>query len=417
MKRINLTITAQSPLAIGTKKNDLITQTCDYIPGSVIRGAMAAKILQQAEAENFDLMQETEDDFKSLFLTENAAIFQNAYPTEPDQPVSVQVIPSTAVSSKAKPGFKPKNHDANTNEKPKNNGVFDTLIDRFCAECYGQLYDPNCPIDGGRVEPFSGFYTENPEKGYQKHSVTKRLLTRAGINRRRGTSEEQILYSIEVMNETHSESSDKNATYYSSIIIEDVQLVKSFKEFIEKHKFRLGGAVSRGLGKVEIKATVEDFKPDVASRIEIFNKTLQKRWKSWSIFGQANQPLDPKKTYFTLDLQSDAILTENWQRTMVISPEMLQQFTGISDPSLKLEIAYSSYNYHSGWNSAWGLMKDVELITNKGAVYLFSTEQRKAWEKALEKLEWQGVGERTAEGFGQVQICHPFHLVLREKTK
>lgn len=415
MKRINLTITAQSPLAIGTKKNDLITQTCDYIPGSVIRGAMAAKILQQAEAENFDLMQETEDDFKSLFLTENAAIFQNAYPTEPDQPVSVQVIPSTAVSSKAKPGFKPKNHDANTNEKPKNNGVFDTLIDRFCAECYGQLYDPNCPIDGGRVEPFSGFYTENPEKGYQKHSVAKRLLTRAGINRRRGTSEEQILYSIEVMNETDKQ--DKLTTYYSSIIIENNQLATAFETFINHHRFRLGGAVSRGLGKVEIKATVEDFHTDVTNRIKIFNDKLQARWKDWSIFDQRQQPLDSKRTYFTLDLQSDAILTDNWQRTMVISQEMLQQFTGISDPSLKLEIAYSTYNYHSGWNSAWGLMKDVELITNKGAVYLFSTEQPKAWEKALEKLEWQGVGERTAEGFGQVQICHPFHLVLREEAK
>jgi hypothetical protein len=35
-----------------------------------------------------------------------------------------------------------------------------------------------------------------------QHSVSKRLLTRVGVNRRRATAEEQILYSIEVLNES-----------------------------------------------------------------------------------------------------------------------------------------------------------------------------------------------------------------------
>jgi CRISPR-associated protein Csx10 len=47
---------------------------------------------------------------------------------------------------------------------------------------------------------------------------------------------------------------------------------------------------------------------------------------------------------------------------------MLHQFAGVKDKdeSLHLEAAYSSYEYLSGWNAAWGLMKDVELITKKG---------------------------------------------------
>ena len=82
--------------------------------------------------------------------------------------------------------------------------------------------------------------------------------------------------------------------------------------------------------------------------------------------------------YFTIDLQADAILTENWQHTTVISEAMLQEFTGVNDSSLKLHTVYSSYDYRSGWNAAWGLMKDVELVTNSGGVYLFSTTNRQS---------------------------------------
>jgi CRISPR-associated protein Csx10 len=30
--------------------------------------------------------------------------------------------------------------------------------------------------------------------------------------------------------------------------------------------------------------------------------------------------------------------------------------------------------------------------------------------EALERLEETGVGERTDEGFGELMVCHPFHL-------
>jgi len=117
-------------------------------------------------------------------------------------------------------------------------------------------------------------------------------------------------------------------------------------------------------------------------------------------------------------LQSDAILTENWRRTTVISEQMLHQFAGIEDKdeSLRLEAAYSSYDFLSGWNAGWGLMKDVELITNKGAVYLFSTTQPELWIERLGELEMRGLGDRTCEGFGQIQICNQFHNIFREEA-
>lgn len=426
MKQIKLMITALSALAIGKQKSgSSISEAETYIPGSVIRGAIAFQILRQANKRDLDLSQNG-GDFQNLFLAEDSAIFQNAYPaiakTGKDKlefvTDDIYVLPATAVSSKANPGFK--------SEDEKRGGVFDTLIDRFCAEAYNHPYDPNCPKDTGRVEPFSGFYSKN-NGSYRSHSVTTRFLTRVGINRPRATAEDEILYSIEVINESFLTNLKHGVfkqwepfVYRSSIFVNDDNLAKLLVNFLEENSetFRLGGSISRGLGRVRIEAKVVEVKSDVEERVKEFNEKLYERWQGWKIFNQTQPDLSDDCFYFSLDLQSDAILTEQWQRTTVISETMLQQFTGVEDSGLKLEVAYSSYDYRSGWNSALGLMKDMELITNRGAVYLFSASKDKwhDWIKALEELEMNGVGDRTCEGFGQVQVCNEFHNVFREEA-
>jgi CRISPR-associated protein Csx10 len=416
MQRIELEIKALSALAIARQKaGGSIGEAVDYIPGTVIRGAVAAQILDLSNGRSADLT-ENGGDFQALFLSENPAIFQNAYPAlvingkiiSKDRFEENGVLPATGLSSKNKPGF-----------KPKNNGVFDTLIDRFCAEGYGYPYDPNCPEDGGRVDPAGiSFYCKFNIK-YHSISANKRLLTRVGINRRRATSEEEILYSREVLNE--SQEKKQNPVYYRGAILVEEDLAESLRDFLQQRhqNFRLGGSTSRGLGKVEINTKKPvDAKTDVSDRIAEFNKKLEGRWHKWGVFGNPIKELPAHRTYFTLDLQSDAILTENWRRTTVISEKMLHQFAGVKDKdeSLHLEAAYSSYEYLSGWNAAWGLMKDVELTTKKGSVYLFSTTQAEPWIERLGALEMRGLGDRTSEGFGQIQICNQFHLVFREKA-
>lgn len=411
MKEIQLTIKALSPLAVGRQKpGGSISEAQDYIPGSVIRGAIAGQILRQSGVDP----DEPGGDFQSLFVDEGAAIFSNAYPTSKNEQghiLPVQVLPATAVSSKTAPGFK--------TEKPdKNSGVFDTLIDRFCAEGHGQLYDPNCPTDGGRVEPFSGFYsieeTEEAKNIYRLQSVETRLLTRVGINRRRSTAQEKVLYSIEVISEAQKKG-EQESLFASTIRLQDKGLAQDLAHYIEQSpdNLRLGGSASRGLGKVKIKASLRDSQSGLEDRVDTFNYHLKKRWKTaWKVFDSPLKSFPEDRTFFTLNLQSDAILTEQWRCTTVISPAMLCAMTGISDSDLQIHASYSSHDYLSGWNVAWGLMKDVELVTNKGAVYLFSISSLKDWNSALEFLEYHGVGERTLEGFGQVQVCNEFHNVL-----
>ena len=219
------------------------------------------------------------------------------------------------------------------------------------------------------------------------------------------------------MNE--SQETKQNPVYYRGAILVENDLAETLRNFIQtrNQNFRLGGSTSRGLGKVEIHTkNPVDAKINVSDSIAEFNKKLKDRWDKWGVFGDPIKESPTSRTYFTLDLQSDAILTENWRRTTVISEKMLHQFAGIedNDKSLRLEAAYSSYDFLSGWNAGWGLMKDVELITNKGAVYLFSTTQPELWIQRLGELEMRGLGDRTSEGFGQIQICNQFHNVFRE---
>lgn len=414
MKRIQLEFKVLSPLAISRQKPGGSVSECeDYIPGSVIRGAIASEILKQS-GQQFNDLSKNDGDFQALFLGDEPAIFQNAYPSIkikgkliPRGTIEeIKVLPATALSSKNKPGFKTES----------NNGVFDTLIDRLCAEYYGFAYEPNCPQEkDARVEPYTGFYSKYNSK-YYSLSVSKRLLTRVGINRRRATSEEEILYSVEVISESQSRVKNPIDVIYKSAIIVSSQLSESLHKFVDDHRqtFRLGGSTSRGLGKVHITPQQPEDTPNIVEqKIQDFNSKLQFRWQQYSVFGNPIKEL-PNRTYFTLDLQADSILREQWQRTTVISAQMLQQFANIQDESLQLEVAYSSYDYRSGWNAAWGLMKDVELVTNKGSVYLFSTTKPEIWYEVLAELELKGVGERTSEGFGQVEVCNDFHLVLRE---
>jgi CRISPR-associated protein Csx10 len=425
MTRLELTIKALSPLAPGRQKpGGSVSEVENYIFGSVLRGAIASQILQLSGQQSTDLAANG-GDFQTLFLGENPAIFGNAYPAVTkigDESIVVnhpiKVLPATAVSSKTNPGF---------TSNRSGHGVFDTLIDAFCATAYNQVYDPSDPeaIKEGtnpQVETYSSFYSQIDDK-YYSHDASSRFLTRVGINRRRATAEEEILYSVQVLNESFLKNvkTDEwdNFVFRSFVVVDDESLAKTLQSFIEKisNNLRIGGSASRGLGKVNI-AVQPGNSPtkSIQTRIEEFNTALKDRWKLWSVFGKPQHDLLTDRTFFTLDLQSDAILSENWQRTTVVSANMLKEFAKVDLP-LEMHVAYSSYEYRSGWNSAWGLMKDVELVTNKGSVYLFSTTEPEKWYAALEIIEAKGIGDRTCEGFGQLEICNEFHQVFREDAK
>ena len=278
-------------------------------------------------------------------------------------------------------------------------------------------------IDGNLVDTFSGFYSKS-KQGYASHRVSKRLLTRVGINRKRATAQDEILYSIEVMNESQGKQVQVPTVYRSSILVQgDDDLANGLHAFLQNHctRLRIGGSASRGLGKIRLKIekTTKSTNGDIEKRIKSFDDLLKARWDKWSTLGNVSDETIRARTFFTLTLHADAILSENWRRTMTISSAMLAPLLNLDADDIRCHIAYSSHDYRSGWNAAWGLPKDTELVTKMGGAMLFSVDSRKleSCYEPLAKLEKVGIGSRCSEGYGQLKVCDEFHLVMREAAK
>ena len=399
---LSIKVTLESPIITGGRKpSGQAAETVQYIRGGLIRGAVANALL--ADLEN----SEPDDDFKQLFLNDGAGIFRNCYP-------GASVLPATAIGCKNFSGFRAVNDE-------ENHGIFDTLFQRLVAEEASLLYHPNCPNcddddDDGRVEAKSGFYTQS--KGcYKQKILNTRLLTRVAINRQRKVAADGLLYHLNAIDPliVKGEKS-KNVSLYGSARVPSA-LVSKVADTLQKQVQRLGGGSSRGLGRVSVKVKKRDDNDtdSLEQRISKFNRELKNVWETYSRLPNVDiEAFDGG--YFSVDLQSGAILEQNWQSSMVITEQMLQETTGCN-AEVKLIRSFANYDYVSGWNAAWKLPKETDLVTQMGSVFVFRATDIDAWIPALQTLESKGIGNRREEGFGQILICDRFHLRTREQVK
>ncbi len=397
-------VTLESPILTGGRKpSGQAVEAVNYIRGGLIRGAIAKTWLADLESN------EPDADFEQLFLNEDAGIFRNCTP-------GTKVLPATATGCKDFSGFL----------ADRKHGIFDTLFERIVSEKANWMYQPNCPNPdcGGRVESQGGFY-EAATDSYKEKYLNTRLLTRVAINRHRKVAEDELLYhltaidpvfvEIEKVNSQEKIKSEKVILRGSARIPSD--LVNKVTQTLQQKVKRLGGGSSRGLGKVCIAVDKQQVSDTLSKRIKVFNEGLQAVWKSYADL--PNTEIDPfESTYFTINLQSDAILTaeDGWQRSMVLTAPMLKQMTGC-ETEVTLIRSFASYDYVGGWNAAWRLPKETELVTKMGSVFMFHTPNIDSWMSALQTLENNGIGNRREEGFGQILICDPFHLHTRDMLK
>jgi len=411
---IKLSITADAPLSFSERKpGGVFQQSLPYVPGSALRGALAAHLLGGPWATHKAHHYDPGCAFCRVFLGPEAAIFTHALPAR-DSEDEVQVLPATAVSCKRTRGFRPGGH-----------GVFDTLIERLCLETLapaGLVYNPVCPVCQSRVEAFRGFYVRHSHGEHATHyhtrTVDQRLLTRVAINRPRMVAEEGLLFSpyvISEMVEQDRHGSQEEPHYQPTVFVGNIWgLPKDFDaQWFERLK-GIGASASRGLGHVRVQAgtlgTADHDGPSVQERATALDEAIATVWGYVQRFAGNDRAKDG--FYFTLSLRSDAVLhTPAGLPTMIYDAPMLAAVTGIKATLVR---SYASYGYGGGWNSAWGMPKPSQVLARAGSVYVFWTDGlTPADYDALAKLEWQGIGELTPEGYGQVRVSDVFHLKRR----
>ena len=178
---------------------------------------------------------------------------------------------------------------------------------------------------------------------------------------------------------------------------------------------RIGHAKSRGMGSVQVFFS-EEFERETPTeeRLAGFNGELRRR-AGWEASAS-----------FSVTLESRAVLLDEYlqYRSRVGISDILEagRAAGVKPDFEQLVGQFKPLTIFTGteevfgWNGAANMPRSPDVAVRGGAAFLFVrragplTEQEfGVLSRGFEVVESVGIGERTAEGFGRVRICDPFH--------
>jgi CRISPR-associated protein Csx10 len=378
MEVIPLTITALGPLAFPERKPGVqFRQSLPYIPGAALYGALG-QVLDRQKQYNEKL-------FRALRC-------HNAYAALTGDKW-VRPLPATAIQPKGDDEWQP----------------HDSLYARVCWEQQQPSALIYAPTDAsGRPWEAVGarFYGS---AGFGKRKVQQRTLTRVSINRRRGTAEDQRLYSFLAL----SEVTEQQPTVFRGSIVcpaEQRSLVVQALQAIT----HLGGRQTSGMGAVAVSEAEAAPQPDnadaILQRVQTMTARFGQQAKQYNDLGATRPWPNDAGSIFTINLLSDAILLEHgWLPTNEFSAAALEELTGIKADLVR---GFATTHVVGGWQVSWQRPKASALAVRMSGLWVFATEAPLTKDECaqLAALQLDGIGERRAEGYGQVRVCDNFHL-------
>jgi CRISPR-associated protein Csx10 len=389
----------EQPLCVTeSQAQGAIRRSLLYIPGSALRGALAAQ-LRAAHPQIDDAT------FAETILDENAR-FHHFYPGP-----EARYLPHTARSCKHYPGFR--NDKKLFDEAP--HGVQDTLfaMARYQVEQQNssQASPPHlrCSECGLPLEPYPHLYRGNQPAAYTRVEPDRRQIMQTAVDARRETARPANLFVVDTVVEK---------TEFAGLLRLGAGVDE--EEFADKicpegSRLHIGYGRTRGLGLAVVVNSAVSARPSwpPASLSERLDR-LQERAR------QERLPPD-RGYYFTLTLLSDAILLDPFLRPQhwldgatlareIDDPVLAQKATALLENRQPVFSA-SSGRTLSGWSSPHGLPTSDDFALTAGSTFLFAANgDNQDLPAVLAALENNGIGERRNEGFGQIVVCHPFHL-------
>ena len=402
----------QSPLLLGGESNEAYYRTTrSYIPGSVLRGAVAQAALATCAHDSDE--PHAGCAYGRLFGTLAAPVFEHLYPTTRSAREFPLPAPLTARSCKYHPGFK-----STEREDEERHGVGDVLIrqtvyEQMLHSALPAPYRPCCPEGEchANVEPFDGFMTVADSGRLDSIAVPVRRTSRTAIDRRRGVAADGQLYTIELIEP--SDADGHQTTFRGRVRAEPEQLALLERWLPEVTA--IGSSRTRGLGRVAVQVqtpseTVDPFLP-LEERLATFNQAVRQEWDFYRRLAEALgrsdvEPLPQDTTFFSLDLLSPAILS--WQGMPVTAPP--PAMLGLQG-QVALVRAFADYAPVGGWHMGARLPRRKQTSVVMGSVFLYQCrgQAEQVWLDGLRDLEANGIGSDRARGYGRVLICRPFH--------
>lgn len=359
------TVIAQRPTSPGQ-----VTRSADYITGTVLRGGLAGLWRDRyGEAR--------EPDFQRIFVRGQVR-FQNAWPYRLDQ--RTWIVPQSVAVEKRGGWF------ANGDD-----GVQD-LLTRLVRD------DP--PDD---MEPLRDmFVSEDTTSGaWQPLKSYRRLISRTAIMEAppngisRGVAKDGQLYSFEAL---------ETGQQFRATLSGPTDLLAVLTELLGVHQtITIGQGRSRGMGLVRTKPASAHRAPE-ADR----ERTIEAIERFSQLAAAA-----PGKRLLPVTLESDTILRDNYLLACSSADpqHVLERYRSGVPASMQLAYVVQSTRWIGGWEQIRRLPRSPQLAVAQGSVWVFAVDTN----KLSAALDWwaglgtTGLGERCAEGFGQVRVMHPFH--------
>lgn len=439
MAFLTVTLTLATPLLVGEPRRGDSYQSYSYLPGSVLRGAVASVLISRwPTARQHEPHPEQCSDPASCPLCQvlypvngRSPRFYDCYPTLSSGQL-VSPFPHTARTCKRHGGF------LRENDEDKH-GILDTLIAQAAAkEAAGKTpysYALECPVCGEPLEhPETAYYGRSDAYFYTARPQNRRF-SRTAINRRRHTAQDRQLFTLSVMGEQMAvdlpePSPPQQRTELRGLVDVGDADVAALTTALRQIR-RVGSSTSRGLGQIaqviveplpetapamtlaEFQAQVKNshFQPtdstseDLLSRIAAFNQAIATERSFYAALGQS---VLEAAWYFTLDLLADTFVRHLGLPTLHLAPHLLQ-LNGA-------EWIFSAVQAveRGGWHNAWRLPRPRKMGIQTGGVFLYQVNSQDLattqhlYERFL-ALEADGIGEDRERGAGRLMICAPFH--------
>ena len=346
MKKIDITLKTLSPVVLSTRGNtNVMTATRDYFTGSMLRGILAGHYIEKNDLGD---TAHTNEDFLKLFIGELR--FVDAYP----------VNGSTGTRSIALPLSLQKIKDGNS--------IIDLLI---------QDSEPNYKsLSGFGALKEGKIHQTVPAKNISMHMSRSDMKNSTGAERLAGRSISGGIYNYE--------SLDAGQTFMGSVIGTDEALDKlavglketSWTAHIGKSHYTQYGSCMVQLGDIEDIPKFEHCQGDtVCLRLEtpLLMDTLAQ---------DAAQTLQIIADQMNKRCHTDEFSIVTGKRKIFSKTEKIENFVGV-----------------------WGMKRPRETALSAGTIFQLHKESCLTDDDytALEQLCYEGIGQRTEEGFGQIR--------------
>lgn len=265
--------------------------------------------------------------------------------------------------------------------------VKDILVENDVLKCEECLKD-----NIARMENLKGFIYIR-DNDVRSLKINKTLSTHTAINNHSHTADDGSLFSINAI---------QKGQFYNAVI-----------DDCDTNMLEIGGVIytgkysSCGFGKMKIVdiQPVSDFsEDDIKSRIAKFN----------SRFNTCNQvsvlllsDMFPVKSEEVDKVMANDEYLEYWEKTVFGNDELPFSLTKIFTETQ----LYGGFDTSKSWGN-WKQTKP-ELMLKKGTSMLLSIKEKRMEDaiKLLTELQKNGIGRKTHDGYGQIEICHPIHCI------